>query len=159
CLDACASRPYARSCAGYGKQDGADGKRLTAEHGGRQQPAVHATATTPSTDVRTAHRPATSASAPSSADALLSVTLPTIAAPKGGCAIRGIGETFRANPVTGTGSLAVPLPGRGVWRCSGFEGLVGNFSSPQRVEPAAQHLRYGPPRARTGVEERSQRCL
>ena len=35
--------------------------------------------------------------------------------PKGGGAIRGIGEKFAANPVTGTGSLTVPIfasPGR-----------------------------------------------
>jgi RHS repeat-associated protein len=40
---------------------------------------------------------------------------PQISLPKGGGAIRGIGEKFTANPVTGTGSLAVPLslsPGR-----------------------------------------------
>jgi hypothetical protein len=39
--------------------------------------------------------------------------------PKGGGAIRGIGEKFAANPVTGTGSMSVPIatsPGR-----SGFE--------------------------------------
>jgi RHS repeat-associated protein len=39
----------------------------------------------------------------------------TISLPKGGGAIRGIGEKFAANPVTGTGSLSVPLatsPGR-----------------------------------------------
>jgi RHS repeat-associated protein len=30
--------------------------------------------------------------------------------PKGGGAIRGIGETFRANPATGTASFSVPLP-------------------------------------------------
>jgi hypothetical protein len=41
---------------------------------------------------------------------LLSVSLPAISAPKGGGALRSIGETFRANPVTGTGTLAVPLP-------------------------------------------------
>src|SRR5262249_60271250 len=46
----------------------------------------------------------------STAVALPSVTLPTAPAPKGGGAIRGIGETFRATLVTGTGSLAVPLP-------------------------------------------------
>ena len=34
---------------------------------------------------------------------------PSISLPKGGGAIRGIGETFAANPVTGTGSLAVPI--------------------------------------------------
>ena len=36
--------------------------------------------------------------------------------PKGGGAIRGIGEKFAANPVTGTGSMSVPIftsPGRG----------------------------------------------
>src|SRR2546430_109998 len=42
-------------------------------------------------------------------------TLPTIALPKGGGAIRGIGEKFAANKVTGTGSMSVPIatsPGR-----------------------------------------------
>ena len=34
---------------------------------------------------------------------------PQISLPKGGGAIRGIGEKFSANPVTGTGSLAVPI--------------------------------------------------
>jgi hypothetical protein len=29
--------------------------------------------------------------------------------PKGGGAIRGIGETFSTNPATGTGSLSVPI--------------------------------------------------
>lgn len=41
---------------------------------------------------------------------------PTINLPKGGGAIRGIGEKFQANPVTGSGSFSVPLPvspGRG----------------------------------------------
>ncbi|RWX52035.1 Repeat domain-containing protein, partial [Candidatus Electrothrix marina] len=40
---------------------------------------------------------------------------PAIALPKGGGAIRGMGEKFAANPVTGTGSMSVPLalsPGR-----------------------------------------------
>jgi len=40
---------------------------------------------------------------------------PAISLPKGGGAIRGIGEKFSVNPVTGTGSLAVPIftsPGR-----------------------------------------------
>ncbi|MGE0751635.1 MAG: SpvB/TcaC N-terminal domain-containing protein [Variibacter sp.] len=35
---------------------------------------------------------------------------PTISTPKGGGAIQGIGETFSANPVTGTGALSIPLP-------------------------------------------------
>lgn len=42
--------------------------------------------------------------------------LPSISLPKGGGAIRGIGEKFAANPVTGTGSLTIPVftsPGRG----------------------------------------------
>ncbi|TDG02547.1 toxin [Paraburkholderia guartelaensis] len=42
-------------------------------------------------------------------------TPPQISLPKGGGAIRGIDEKFSANPVTGTGSLSVPLalsPGR-----------------------------------------------
>jgi hypothetical protein len=42
-------------------------------------------------------------------------TLPSLSLPKGGGAIHGIGEKFAANPVTGTGSLSVPIftsPGR-----------------------------------------------
>jgi len=35
---------------------------------------------------------------------------PTIELPKGGGAVRGIGEKFSANPATGTGSITVPLP-------------------------------------------------
>src|SRR5215813_3213856 len=41
--------------------------------------------------------------------------VPALTLPKGGGAIRGIGEKFAANPVTGTGSLSVPIavsPGR-----------------------------------------------
>src|SRR5512142_1946137 len=41
--------------------------------------------------------------------------LPAVTLPKGGGAIRGIGEKFAANPVTGTGSMSVPIttsPGR-----------------------------------------------
>lgn len=41
---------------------------------------------------------------------------PSINLPKGGGGIRGIGEKFAANPVTGTGSMSVPIaisPGRG----------------------------------------------
>lgn len=40
---------------------------------------------------------------------------PSIQLPKGGGAIRGLGEKFAANPVTGTGSMSVPIatsPGR-----------------------------------------------
>ena len=44
-----------------------------------------------------------------------SVTPPSVSLPKGGGAIRGVGEKFAANPVTGTGSMTVPIatsPGR-----------------------------------------------
>lgn len=44
---------------------------------------------------------------------------PSLSLPKGGGAIRGVGEKFAANPVTGTGSLSVPLatsPGRSGFR-------------------------------------------
>lgn len=44
------------------------------------------------------------------------ISAPTISLPKGGGAIRGMGEKFAANPVTGTGSMSVPIatsPGRG----------------------------------------------
>src|SRR6056297_511308 len=40
---------------------------------------------------------------------------PSISLPKGGGAVRGMGEKFAANPVTGTGSMSVPItasPGR-----------------------------------------------
>src|SRR5439155_22155004 len=37
------------------------------------------------------------------------VVAPSISLPKGGGAIRGIGEKFAANPVTGTGSITVPI--------------------------------------------------
>jgi RHS repeat-associated protein len=43
------------------------------------------------------------------------IAAPQLNLPKGGGAIRGIGEKFAANPVTGTGSLTVPIytsPGR-----------------------------------------------
>ncbi|HWW76382.1 MAG TPA: SpvB/TcaC N-terminal domain-containing protein, partial [Pyrinomonadaceae bacterium] len=36
-------------------------------------------------------------------------SLPSVALPKGGGAVRGMGEKFGANPATGTGSLTVPL--------------------------------------------------
>ncbi len=44
-----------------------------------------------------------------------SVAAPSIQLPKGGGAIRGIGEKFAANPVTGTASMSIPIatsPGR-----------------------------------------------
>lgn len=38
-----------------------------------------------------------------------SLAAPSISLPKGGGAIKGIGEKFAANPVTGTGSMTVPI--------------------------------------------------
>ena len=38
------------------------------------------------------------------------IRVPSISLPKGGGAIRGIGEKFAANLVTGSGSMSVPLP-------------------------------------------------
>ncbi|MEU1596502.1 SpvB/TcaC N-terminal domain-containing protein [Streptomyces sp. NPDC005708] len=50
-----------------------------------------------------------------SGEASFAVSAPSLTLPKGGGAIRGIGERFAANPVTGTGSVSVPIatsPGR-----------------------------------------------
>lgn len=46
------------------------------------------------------------------ADSPLSIppVLPAVSLPKGGGAIRGIGERFATNPATGTGAMTVPLP-------------------------------------------------
>ena len=52
---------------------------------------------------------------PGSKGAALHPSPPRLGLPKGGGAIRGIGEKFAANPVTGTGSMSVPIaasPGR-----------------------------------------------
>src|SRR3954464_8189239 len=42
-------------------------------------------------------------------DRQFAVSAPQMTLPKGGGAIRGIGEKFAANPVTGTGSLTMPI--------------------------------------------------
>jgi RHS repeat-associated protein len=50
-----------------------------------------------------------------SGESNFAVSAPKITLPKGGGAVSGIGEKFAANPLTGTGSMAVPLftsPGR-----------------------------------------------
>ncbi len=39
-----------------------------------------------------------------------SIAPPSVTLPKGGGAIRGIGEKFTANPATGTGGISIPLP-------------------------------------------------
>ena len=51
----------------------------------------------------------------STSDQKFGVAAPQLSLPKGGGAVRGIGEKFAANPVTGTGSMSVPIatsPGR-----------------------------------------------
>jgi RHS repeat-associated protein len=56
-----------------------------------------------------------SAKSGSSATSDSTLKVSSISLPKGGGAIRGIGEKFAANPVTGTGSMTVPIatsPGR-----------------------------------------------
>lgn len=58
---------------------------------------------------------AISQSGPAPIQSSFHVAAPSISLPKGGGAIRGIGEKFSANPVTGTGSMTVPIttfPGR-----------------------------------------------
>jgi RHS repeat-associated protein len=55
------------------------------------------------------------ASVPEAAGSSFATPPPSLALPKGGGAIRGIGEKFTANAVTGTGAMTVPIatsPGR-----------------------------------------------
>src|SRR5690348_5061907 len=57
----------------------------------------------------------TSSSRENGADQSSAPSAPTISLPKGGGAIRGMGEKFASNPVIGTGSMTVPIatsPGR-----------------------------------------------
>lgn len=54
-------------------------------------------------------------SARSTTETAHQIKAPSLSLPKGGGAIRGIGAKFAANPVTGTGSMTVPIatsPGR-----------------------------------------------
>ncbi|MDH3445784.1 MAG: FG-GAP-like repeat-containing protein, partial [Deltaproteobacteria bacterium] len=46
------------------------------------------------------------------------ISVPKVSLPKGGGAIRGIGETFQPNPFTGTASLSIPIH---TSPCRGFE--------------------------------------
>ena len=53
--------------------------------------------------------------APNAPEKSFQISPPAISLPNGGEAIRGIGEKFAGNPVTGTGSMSVPIatsPGR-----------------------------------------------
>src|SRR5213083_44235 len=52
---------------------------------------------------------ATTSSQASSEDKTFAVAAPQVALPKGGGAIRDIGEKFAANPATGTGAMSVPI--------------------------------------------------
>jgi RHS repeat-associated protein len=92
--------------------DGPGGRWGTAGRGGR--PAGIADLPSP-TEPGPGGQASTPAPAASAAGASFAISPPTIALPKGGGAIAGIGEKFTANPATGTGSLSVPLavsPGR-----------------------------------------------
>lgn len=68
------------------------------------------------TDDSNSHRPpAGSNPAAENGQSAPAAAPPSLTLPKGGGAIRGIGEKFAANPVTGTGSMSVPIavsPGR-----------------------------------------------
>jgi RHS repeat-associated protein len=58
---------------------------------------------------RRAAKPAEGASATPAIRRGIGTAAPTQSLPKGGGAIRGIGETFTANAITGTGTLRVPI--------------------------------------------------
>ncbi len=58
------------------------------------------------------------------------VSAPTISLPKGGGVLRGIGEKFAANPVTGSGSLSVPIatsPGRSRRSSTTIKAIASTF--------------------------------
>ncbi len=77
------------------------------------KPAQPASATAPTS--KPSGWAASSAGAPTSAGTP-PLLLPTLSMPKGGGAIRGLGEKFSTNPATGTSSLSIPIattPGRG----------------------------------------------
>ncbi|MFF0559420.1 SpvB/TcaC N-terminal domain-containing protein [Streptomyces sp. NPDC004266] len=73
-----------------------------------------------------------SASASTSSPAPAPPSPPTVSLPKGGGAIKGIGEKFAADPVTGAGALTVPVaatPGRsgcGPDPALGYDSGAGN---------------------------------
>ena len=78
---------------------------------------------------------------------------PSISLPKGGGAIRGIGEKFAANSVTGTGSLSVPIytsPGRsgfGPQLSLSYDSGTGNGPFGAPALPGAASLRPISPHA------------
>src|ERR1035438_9158086 len=69
----------------------------------------------PETHLAPSQQSASASASAAPASSANAASLPSLSLPKGGGAIRGIGEKFAANPVTGTGSLNVPIytsPGR-----------------------------------------------
>jgi Salmonella virulence plasmid 65kDa B protein len=79
----------------------ADNERARSEQSSRRAQSFRPDEASPSTDRSRTGEPGWS--------------VPQITLPKGGGAIRGIGEKFATNPATGTGSFAVPItasPGR-----------------------------------------------
>jgi RHS repeat-associated protein len=93
------------------------------------------------------------------------LTLPAISLPKGGGAIRGIGEKFGANPVTGTASVSVPIftsPGRSGFGPSlslSYDSGSGNgpfgFGWNLSVPSISRKTDKGLPLYRDGAEEES----
>ena len=85
---------------------------LGAPGGGSVPPTGDSRTGGPSEPVARGVAPTPAAKAPSSTGSSL---LPAVSVPKGGGAIKGIGEKFTTNPATGTASLSVPIatsPGR-----------------------------------------------
>lgn len=88
---------------------------------------------------------------------------PTISLPRGGGAIRGIGEKFAANPVTGTGSMSLPIatsPGRsgfGPQLSLSYDSGAGNgpfgFGWDLSLPSITRKTDKGLPRYGTGDEE------
>src|SRR4051812_32516892 len=75
---------------------------------GRADPAANATSL-PANPLPGTSLPGTSLSGTAPSGTSPGNTLPAISLPTGGGAIRGIGERFATNPVTGTGSMSVPI--------------------------------------------------
>ena len=86
------------------------------------------------------------------------VGAPSVSLPKGGGAISGIGEKVSANPVTGSGSLSIPLPltpGRG-----GFTpGLALSYSSGAGNGPFGLGCQLGLPSVRRKTDRGLPRYL
>jgi RHS repeat-associated protein len=88
---------------------------------------------------------------------------PAVSLPKGGGAIRGIGEKFGADPVTGTGALSVPLavsPGRSGFGPSlalGYDSGAGNgpfgFGWGLSLPAITRKTDKGLPRYQSGPED------